>query len=121
MPARDVGLGSASMTGVEQVVDPAGLAPGQVDDAVSGLLDALDAIDRDGWYPRLEVVRPWSQHNPRISGEFACPTAIRGYLQREVTTLLTRGAVVTARRTPHPLQAFGPPFPARPPTGILLA
>ena len=44
---------------------------------IDRLLDALDAVYRDGWYPELEVVRPWSTHNPRISGEFARPGAVR--------------------------------------------
>jgi AMP nucleosidase len=85
------------MNGVDEVIDPAGLARDEIDAAVTHLLDTLDKIDRDGWYSRLEIDRPWSEHNPRITGEFACPYAIRRYLERELTGLLRRGAVVAAR------------------------
>lgn len=90
------------------MVDPDGLAPDQIDAAVVRLLDALDAIDSDGWYSRLEIVRPWSEHNPCITGEFARPAAIHRYLQRELTALLNRGAVVTARPS-RPALAFDDP------------
>lgn len=49
--------------------DGAGLARGDAEDAVGRLLDALDAVDADGWYPAIDVVRPWSQHNPRVRRE----------------------------------------------------
>jgi AMP nucleosidase len=61
----------------EVQADGADLGPGDIDDAVGELLDALDAVDSDGWYPAINVVRPWSAHNPRITGEFARPGAIR--------------------------------------------
>ncbi len=77
--------------------DGAGLGPGEIDDAVGGLLDALDAVDADGWYPAIDVVRPWSAHNPRITGEFARPGAIRRYLHRELSSLLRAGARVRVR------------------------
>ncbi len=101
------------IAGVDEVVDPDGLTAGQIDDAVRRLLDVLDAIDHDGRYPRLEVFRPWSVHNPRITGEFARPAAIRCYLRRELTALLRRGATVTARSS-RPALAFDDPdlFPA---------
>lgn len=93
--------------------DGAGLGPDQVDAAVTRLLDALDSIDRDGWYAALEVARPWSAHNPRITGEFARPQAIRRYLRRELSALLRRGAAVSARPS-RPALAFDDPgfFPA---------
>lgn len=78
-------------------VDGAGTDASDIPSAVDKLLDVLDGIDQDGWYPALEVTRPWSEHNPRLVGEFARPGAIRGYLRREVTALLGKGAVVTAR------------------------
>ena len=78
------------------------LRSGDLDGAVGGLLDALDAVDADGWYPAIDVVRPWSVHNPRITGEFARPGAIRRYLHRELSALLARvrgsGSVRHARR-----------------------
>ncbi|MEY2462185.1 MAG: nucleosidase [Acidimicrobiaceae bacterium] len=82
---------------MEHVVDGTALAPGDVDEAVADLCDLLEAIDADGWYPLIEVTRPWSVHNPRISGEFARPAAIRRYLERELAALLRRGATVAAR------------------------
>jgi AMP nucleosidase len=66
-------------------------------DQVTALCDALDAIDADGWYPAIEVHRPWSAHNPSITGEFARPAAIRGYLQRELAALIARGAKIEVR------------------------
>ena len=64
---------------------------------VRELCDALEAICLDGWYASVEVYRPWSVHNHRITGEFARPRAIRRYLQRELTGLLEKGATVTVR------------------------
>ncbi|MFD1936779.1 MULTISPECIES: hypothetical protein [Nonomuraea] len=65
--------------------------------AVDELLDALGSLDAEGWYPAIEVERPWSTANPRITGEFARPDAIRGYLHRELSALLKAGATVTVR------------------------
>jgi AMP nucleosidase len=93
---------------VEETVDGAGLDPAALDGAVTRLLDLLDGIDGDGWYAALDVVRPWSAHNPRITGEFARPAAIRRYLRRELAALLRRGAVVTARPS-RPALAFDDP------------
>ena len=92
----------------EVQVDGAGLGPGDIDAAVDGLLDALDAVDTDGWYPAIDVVRPWSEHNPRITGEFARPGAIRRYLHRELSSLLRAGARVRVRPA-RPAVAFNDP------------
>lgn len=81
----------------DATVDGAALDPAGVANAVDRFLAVLDGIDQDGWYPSLEVTRPWSEHNPRIVGEFARPSAIRGYLRREITALLSKGAIITAR------------------------
>jgi AMP nucleosidase len=64
------------------------------------IVAAMDARWCDGWYPRVEVRRPWSTHNPVISGEFAGPEAIRTYLVRELRRVLGHGAQVAvgARR-----------------------
>ncbi|MDQ3988734.1 MAG: hypothetical protein M3291_05985 [Actinomycetota bacterium] len=94
----------------EVQADGAELAPGGVEDAVSGLLDALHAVDADGWYPAIDVVRPWSEHNPRITGEFARPGALRRYLQRELTALLRAGARVTVRPARRALAFDDPDF-----------
>lgn len=93
---------------VQVIVDGATRAAGGVEAAVTGLLEALDAIDRDGRYPAIDVVRPWSAHNPRLSGEFARPGAVRRYLRRELTALLARGAEVTVRPS-RPALAFTDP------------
>lgn len=58
------------------------------------LCDALEAIELEGSYPSIAVIRPWSAHNPRITGEFARPSAIRRYLERELAALLARGAQI---------------------------
>ncbi|HEY2222341.1 AMP nucleosidase [Actinomycetospora sp.] len=78
-------------------VDGASLATGDVDAAADGLVDTLAAIDDDGWYSTIEVVRPWSTVNPRLTGEFSRTHAIRRYLHRELEALLRAGARVTAR------------------------
>lgn len=95
---------------MEESVDGAVLTAGQVDDAVARLLDTLEGIDADGWYGALEVTRPWSAHNARITGEFARPRAIRGYLRRELVALLGRGAAVTARPSRRALSYDDPGF-----------
>ncbi|MQA03487.1 MAG: AMP nucleosidase [Streptosporangiales bacterium] len=95
---------------MEATVDGAELDSSAVDTAVDRLLDVLDAVDADGWYPSLEVVRPWSDHNPRITGEFARPGAIRRYLRRELTALLCKGAAVTARPSRRALPFHDPAF-----------
>jgi AMP nucleosidase len=90
----------------EQVRPP---VPGDaVDGEVERLLAALDDVDGGGWYPEIEVVRPWSVHNPRIAGEFARPSAVRRYLQRELRALVVAGATVTVRAA-RPAVAFHDP------------
>ena len=37
----------------EVQADGADLGPGDIDDKVGELLDALDAVDADGWYPAI--------------------------------------------------------------------
>ena len=98
---------------MEEIVDGGGPSRPEREEALQRLLDVLDGIDADGWYPALDVHRPWSRHNPRITGEFARPAAIRRYLARELRLLLDRGAVITARPS-RPALAFTDPefFPA---------
>jgi AMP nucleosidase len=62
---------------------------------VGRLCDAMEQADRAGRYPRLTVERPWSEHNPVLEGEFACPRAIRWYLERELGRLAGRGATIS--------------------------
>jgi AMP nucleosidase len=59
------------------------------------LCDAMEAMAAGGRYPRLVVERPWSRHNPRIEGEFASPSAIRWYLERELGRVAAAGARVS--------------------------
>ncbi|HEX4064348.1 MAG TPA: hypothetical protein VHY58_25340 [Streptosporangiaceae bacterium] len=61
---------------------------------IERICDAMEAADRDGRYPKLTVERPWSAHNPVLEGEFACPRAIRWYLERELTRLAQAGASI---------------------------
>ncbi|RZT85364.1 AMP nucleosidase [Pseudonocardia sediminis] len=99
-------VGPAGGSVVEQA--PGTLTGGDVDEAVARLLDGLDAVYADGWYPAVDVLRPWSRHNPRISGEFARPCAVRRYLQRELVALIRAGATVTVRAS-RPAVAFDDP------------
>ncbi|WP_218040128.1 AMP nucleosidase [Actinomadura sp. WMMB 499] len=80
------------------------------DHSVEELLDELDAVDADGWYPAIDVERPWSTANPRITGEFARPDAIRPYLRRELSALAKAGATVTVRASRPALKFDDPGF-----------
>lgn len=91
-------------------VEGAEIASGGTEGVVERLLDTLASIDGEGWYPELEVIRPWSRHNPKLTGEFARPGAVRGYLARELTGLLLRGATVTARPSRPALTVDDPAF-----------
>jgi AMP nucleosidase len=62
---------------------------------VEMLCDAMEAADRDGRYSRLTVERPWSAHNPVLESEFASPSAIRWYLNRELSRLAEAGARIS--------------------------
>ena len=62
---------------------------------IQRLCDAMEAADQAGRYPQLTVERPWSAHNPVLEGEFACPMAIRWYLERELGRLAARGARIS--------------------------
>src|SRR5258705_142354 len=81
----------------ERVIDGTDLDAEAVGRAVTDLCDAAAEIDAAGDYPAIDVQRPWSVHNPMITGEFARPNAIRSYLERELHALLTMGATVTVR------------------------
>jgi AMP nucleosidase len=81
----------------DHAADGTHLSGPAVADAAAALCDALEAIDLDGCYSMVEVVRPWSKHNPRLAGEFARPVAIRRYLERELGGLLALGAQIEVR------------------------
>src|SRR5215467_10704459 len=91
-------------------VDGTSVTGADLDRSVAQLLDALEAVDGEGWYSALEVVRPWSEHNPRIVGEFARPGAIRRYLRRELAALLGKGAIITAKAARAGLSFNDPEF-----------
>ncbi|TCK24852.1 AMP nucleosidase [Pseudonocardia endophytica] len=81
-----------------------------VDAAVSTLLDAMEEIDDAGWYPAVDVHRPWSDYNPRITGEFARPQAIRRYLHRELASLVRAGATASVRASRRAVAFDDPAF-----------
>ncbi|HHX85242.1 MAG TPA: AMP nucleosidase [Actinomycetales bacterium] len=78
--------------------------------AAARLLEALIEIDASGRYPRIEVVRPWSDHNPIIVGEMARPGAIDWYLTRELKALLKLGAQITVAPSRQSLDFDDPLF-----------
>jgi len=83
-------------------IDFATVGSDTLGDRVEEICDALVAVDDAGWYPELEVDRPWSEHNPLLQGEFARPGAIRWYLQRELRKLAQSKARITVRASrPH--------------------
>jgi len=80
------------------VEDGSALDPGtDVAAAVERLLVTLGEVTAGGSYAEVEVIRPWSRHNPRITGEFASVASIRWYLERELAALLRRGATIGVR------------------------
>jgi AMP nucleosidase len=84
---------------VPVTVDFAQEKPEDVPDRVAALCDELESADAAGWYGALTVERPWSRHNPVLEGEFACPAAIRPYLERELGKLAAAGARVSAEKS----------------------
>jgi AMP nucleosidase len=94
----------------ELAVDGATLAPGEASARAAELCDALEAIFAASWYPAIDVRRPWSTHNPMITGEFARPSAIRCYLERELTALLQRGGALRVRPSRRTLSFDDPAF-----------
>lgn len=71
----------------------------------AALVDQMCGVYDKGNYPSVAIDRPWSLFNPIISGDFARPTALKVYLTREFTRLLSLGAqiTVTAGRARHAL------------------
>jgi AMP nucleosidase len=62
---------------------------------IEELWEAMEAAAKAGRYPQLTVERPWSAHNPVLEGEFSAPSAIRWYLERELTRLAAAGARIS--------------------------
>jgi AMP nucleosidase len=75
--------------------DFAVIPAGQQEAEIQRLCDAMEAADKAGRYPLLTVERPWSVHNPILYGEFAEPSAIRWYLERELARLAAAGAKIS--------------------------
>ena len=71
------------------------------DERVVAYISQMQQIHDAGKYSLVEVTRPWSTHNPKISGEFAHPAALDWYLRREFGGLIARGAdiEISASRT----------------------
>ena len=72
---------------------------GQNDESLHGQIeeacDLMDLIYQKGSYPKMKVLRTWSEHNPVIEGEFAKPDVYRWYLKRELGKMVRSGAEVT--------------------------
>ena len=71
-----------------------GESPEALGARIEELLTYMAEVDAAGFYPQLTVERKWSEHNPRISGEFAKPRVFNWYLRREVRRLVQKGATV---------------------------
>lgn len=61
---------------------------------IGELLVRMEEIDSAGFYPQLTVIRKWSEHNPKIAGEFAKPKVFGWYLKREFSRLIKNGAEI---------------------------
>ena len=86
------------MAGVTISADFATIPEAQRPEKVEELCAAMEAADTAGHYPQLIVERPWSVHNRFLEGEFACPRAIRWYLERELSRLAAAGARLSVCR-----------------------
>ena len=98
------------MLSMEPLVDGRALDATAIPTAVADLLEALAAIESDGWYPAIEVHRPWSAHNPTITGEFCGTAVIQRYLERELAALLARGGSISVRPSRPALDLGDPVF-----------
>jgi AMP nucleosidase len=75
---------------------------------VEQLCRAMEEADKDGYYARLTVERPWSAHNPVLDGEFSAPRAIHWYLERELSRLAAAGARISVSRGRRALSLHDP-------------
>src|SRR5579864_2868365 len=85
------------MAGVTISADFATIPEAERPEQVGELWAAMEAADAAGHYPQLIVERPWSVHNRVLEGEFACPRAIRWYLERELGHLAEQGARISVK------------------------
>ncbi len=79
---------------VSYATDVLTLRPEATDAELSAACDRLEEIYAGACYPRITVQRPWSRHNPVISGKVARPVAYRWYLRRELGKLVRQGATI---------------------------
>jgi AMP nucleosidase len=86
------------MAGVTVSADFSIIPEAERPEKIQQLCAAMEAADAAGHYPRLTVERPWSVHNQVLEGEFACPRAIRWYLERELGRLAAAGALLSVCR-----------------------
>jgi len=96
------------MAGVTISADFATIPEGQRPERIEELCAAMEAADTAGHYPQLIVERPWSVHNRVLEGEFACPRAIRWYLERELSRLAAAGARMSVCRGRRALDLHDP-------------
>jgi AMP nucleosidase len=82
------------MKDLMKVAPVLGESPEALGARIEELLAYMAEVDAAGFYPQLTVERKWSEHNPRISGEFAKPRVFNWYLRREVRRLVQKGATV---------------------------
>ncbi len=66
-------------------------------EAVERLCERLEEIEGSGFYSEVAVERPWSKHNPLLSGEFGRTRPIRWFLERELHKLARQGATISVR------------------------
>ena len=93
------------MSQVFQINNESGKNTPSVKEELKKACALMESIYDSGYYPKLEIERAWSEHNPVISGEFAKPRVYRWYLFRELSKLAEKGAVmkITPSRKRIPL------------------
>ncbi|MEX0928355.1 MAG: AMP nucleosidase [Balneolales bacterium] len=80
------------MSQIFELKNETGTNSRMVKDQLNKACGLMESIYGSGHYPKLEIERSWSEHNPVISGEFAQPRVFRWYLMRELGKLARRGA-----------------------------
>ncbi len=80
------------MTQALEIPSQSGESGSALGERIDTALVRMNEIYAGGHYPRVTVVRSWSEHNPAISGEVARPSCSRWYLFRELKRLVSKGA-----------------------------
>lgn len=86
--------GVYAMDTIHKLTKIIGESTAELSGRIDELLIRMEEIDSAGFYPQLTVIRKWSEHNPRISGEFAKPKVFNWYLKREFLRLINKGAEI---------------------------